>query len=152
MSFNYHESKLWKQTLGKEDGPHKDDIDKLRNEYESIHENVKFLANGISSIFPEYTLHDISHIDELWDAADIILNQSKIELNPAEGFVLGCSFLFHDLGMSSITYDDRETLENDVIWKDSFVHYLKKNIEEVEAKKKRTVQKRDAHDDRTLKE
>lgn len=136
MSFNYHESKLWKQTLGKEDGPHKDDIDKLRNEYESIHENVKFLANGISSIFPEYTLHDISHIDELWDAADIILNQSKIELNPAEGFVLGCSFLFHDLGMSSITYDDRETLENDVIWKDSFVHYLKKNIEEVEAKKK----------------
>ena len=136
MSFNYHESKLWKQTLGKEDGPHKDDIDKLRNEYESIHENVKFLANGISSIFPEYTLHDISHIDELWDAADIILNQSKIELNPAEGFVLGCSFLFHDLGMSSITYDDRETLENDVIWKDSFAHYLKKNIEEVEAKKK----------------
>ena len=38
--------------------------------------------------------------------------------------------------MSSITYDDRETLENDVIWKDSFAHYLKKNIEEVEAKKK----------------
>ena len=136
MSFNYHESKLWKQTLGKEDCPYKDDIDKLRNEYESIHENVKFLANGISSIFPEYTLHDISHIDELWGTADIILSQSSIGLNPAEGFVLGCSFLFHDLGMSSITYDGRDTLENDDIWKDSFAHYLKKNIEREEAKKK----------------
>ena len=136
MSFNYHESKLWKQTLGKEDGPHKDDIDELRKEYENIRENVVFLANGISSIFPEYTLHDISHIDELWGTADIILNQSSIELNPAEGFVLGCSFLFHDLGMSSITYDGREALENDDIWKDSFAHYLKKNIEKEEAKKK----------------
>ena len=30
MSFNYHESKLWKQTLGKEDGSYKDNIDTLR--------------------------------------------------------------------------------------------------------------------------
>ena len=136
MSFNYHESKLWKQTLGKEDGSYKDNIDTLRNEYESIRKNVEFLANGISSIFSEYTLHDISHIDELWGTADIILSQSSIELNPAEGFVLGCSFLFHDLGMSYIAYGNRTTLESDVIWKDSFAHYTKNGFEIEEAKNK----------------
>lgn len=140
MSLNYRESQLWKNTLGTLDGSNQEQIDLLKTEFEKIHKNVSCLASNISNQFPEYTLHDISHADALWGLADIILEGTEIKLNPAEGFVLGCAFLFHDLGMSLAVYKNRDKLEESVYWKDAYASYLKKGIPTAEAKKKADVE------------
>ena len=80
-------------------------------------------------------MHDISHADALWDMTDIILKDSKIDLNPLEGYVLGCSFLFHDLGMSPAIYENRLSLENSDLWKDTYSFFRKNGLAEIEARR-----------------
>ena len=140
MSLNYHESQLWKNTLGILGDSNQEKIDLLKTEFENIRKNVSCLAQNISSQFSEYTLHDISHADALWGLTDIILDGREIRLNPAEGFVLGCAFLFHDLGMSLAVYKNRDKLEETVYWKDAYASYVKKEIPAAEAKMKADVE------------
>lgn len=54
---------------------------------------------------PQFTVHDITHIDALWDMADIIL-PPELEINPVEAFILGGAFLIHDLGMGGVAYNN----------------------------------------------
>ncbi|MGA9567248.1 MAG: ATP-binding protein, partial [Candidatus Korobacteraceae bacterium] len=50
-----------------------------------------------------FTDHSISHIDALWDTASLVCGDD-FPLNPAEAFVLGGSFLLHDVGMGLASY------------------------------------------------
>lgn len=135
MQFDFRSSQLWKKTLALTNNEYNSCIDQLRVSFESIHKNIAYLLCLIQQEFPEYTMHDISHADALWDMADIILKDSKITLNPIEGYVLGCSFLFHDLGMSPAVYGNRESLENTDIWKDTYALLRKKGVSETNATK-----------------
>ncbi|HEY3439611.1 MAG TPA: ATP-binding protein [Paludibaculum sp.] len=95
---------LWSRTLGPcEVDQHRDDRERLRGAFNRCRENAAYLASEIARSLPEFTVHDVTHADALWEYADLILGPAY-ELTPAEGFVLGCSFLVHDLGMAASAY------------------------------------------------
>lgn len=124
----YEKTTIWKNTLGKQSK--KDIFEKereiLRVEFENFRDKAKMLAGEISRILPEYTVHDIEHIDALWDSAEIVAKDA-FELTPTEGFVLGGAFLLHDLGMGLASYPNGiEALKSEVIWKDMVYSLLKK--------------------------
>ena len=98
---------LWQSTLAKQLSP--DNLEKEREffrvNYESFRVNAGLLAAEISRDLPDYTVHDITHLDALWEMASIVCGVDYI-LNPAEAFVLGGAFLIHDLGMGLAAYPD----------------------------------------------
>lgn len=121
---------IWQKTLGKQLEP--DTYDKERNqlraEFEKFRENSKILGGEIAISMPEFTVHDISHIDALWETANLLLGDSY-ELNPAEAFVLGGAFLIHDLGMELASFPNGiEAIKKETIWKDTVASELKKKL------------------------
>ena len=120
-------SKTWKKTLGAEGKEEMQaHVDTLRNSFVKTREKVSQLANEIHRILPEYTVHDITHIDALWEMADIILPED-FELNPMEGYVLGIAFLIHDLGMALAAYAGGiEEIEKKDIWRDTVAAEFKR--------------------------
>ncbi|MCQ8239827.1 HD domain-containing protein [Rhizosaccharibacter radicis] len=69
----------------------------------------------------DYTVHDINHVDALWEIADIIAGPDH-KLNPAEAFVFGGSILFHDAGMTLAAYSNGlDDLQKTPVWEDNYV-------------------------------
>jgi hypothetical protein len=69
---------------------------------------------------PEMTVHDITHLDALWEMASL-LAQDKIELSIPEAFVFGGAVLLHDAAMSYAAYPQGiKELQETTIWKDLF--------------------------------
>ena len=117
----FEQIQLWQNTLAKqlEPDPNEKQREILRVGFEEFRERAKVLATEIGSYLPEFTVHDITHIDALWETANLLLcNNDK--LNPAEAFVLGGAFLIHDLGMGLAAYPSGiEELKNEPIWLDT---------------------------------
>lgn len=112
-----YESMLWKTSLG-DDSRFGGKRNLLVSALEAFRANTAILAAEISRDLPDFTVHDISHIDALWEIASIIAG-SQITLNPIEAFVFGSSALLHDLGMASAAYvDGVGSLDKDVEWDD----------------------------------
>jgi len=123
----YENASLWKNSLSKKLGEDKynKQRDYFRVQYELFRDKARILASEINIDLPNYTVHDITHIDALWDMASIICGE-KYDLNPAEAFVLGGAFLIHDLGMGLAAYPEGiDNLKKGVLWQDKF-SYLKK--------------------------
>ena len=89
----YKDSLLWKKTLGSTHSNPKvqEEINKLKKSYMDIRKKASYLAGEISRFMPNYTVHDIEHIDALWEAADIML-PAEYDFNPVEGYILGVVF------------------------------------------------------------
>lgn len=75
----------------------------LRIAFLNFRERATLLAGEIARDLPDFTVHDVSHLDALWEMASIIAG-STISLTPTEAFVLGGAFLIHDLGMGLAAY------------------------------------------------
>lgn len=101
----FEQTSLWQNTLGKqlEPAPHVKERDFLRVQFENFRERAKLLASEIALVLPEFTVHDITHIDALWETAELV-TRDDYELTPAEAFVLGGAFLIHDLGMGLASF------------------------------------------------
>jgi Histidine kinase-, DNA gyrase B-, and HSP90-like ATPase len=95
---------LWRNSIGEEK---LDSQESFRNmllvAYENFRKNVMVLSAEIARDLPNFTVHDITHIDALWETAGLITGDGY-DLNPMEAFVLGSSILLHDLGMASAAY------------------------------------------------
>jgi hypothetical protein len=77
------------------------------------------LLSLISGDMRNYTVHDIDHIDALWEMGEIIAGPNYA-LNPAEAFVFGGSLLLHDAGMTVAAYPDGDKLLMETPqWKDN---------------------------------
>jgi len=123
----FENTPLWQGTLAKQLS--NDDLEKYREffrvNFESFRANAGLLSAEISRDLPDYTVHDLTHLDALWEMASIICG-NDYELNPAEAFVLGGAFLIHDLGMGLAAYPEGiDELKRSVIWDDT-VSYLTK--------------------------
>lgn len=95
---------LWNRSLGTNAHvSHPGTRDRFRQALLDMHKRARELAGEISRDLPEFTQHDISHLDALWELADLIAGPDTT-LNPAEGFVLGASILTHDLAMSRASH------------------------------------------------
>lgn len=127
---NYENTSLWQKTLARQLEPdiYEKEREFLRVEFERFRERAQILASEIIRTLPEFTVHDISHIDALWDTAELV-TKGCTDLNPAEAFVLGGAFLIHDLGMGLAAFPNGiEELRNGDLWKDVVASLLKKEL------------------------
>ena len=75
---------LWQRSFGR----HKDDssVQRLVVSLRDARQRAALLTSRIASALPGLTLHDISHLDALWDVADVIAGE-EFALNPLEAYV-----------------------------------------------------------------
>lgn len=91
----------------------------FRTQYLSIRERAAQLVSRIAVDLPGMTVHDISHLDALWDTASSVA-EGAVNVNPAEAFVLGGSILLHDAAMSLAAYPGGlAEVRSTVAWKDA---------------------------------
>lgn len=119
---DYKQSALWCNSLGNDIYKEEELRKKLCDEYELARKNAAFLLGKIQKDFPNLTIHDISHIDNLWHIASTITG-NDYEINPLEGFVLGCAFLVHDAVLSYDAIGGVDVLRSTKEWKDYYADY-----------------------------
>ena len=96
-----------------------DEQEFFRTQYLSIRERAAQLVSRIAVDLPGMTVHDISHLDALWDTASSVA-EGAVNVNPAEAFVLGASILLHDAAMSLAAYPGGlAEVRTTVAWKDA---------------------------------
>ena len=119
MPSGYDDTRLWCSSLGgQRNDPDEKARGNLRNAYFNLRERAAILAAEIPQDLREYTVHDATHLDALWELADDIGGQD-ISLTPTEAFVLGGAFLLHDLGMGLAAWPDGlNALMKDPSWTD----------------------------------
>lgn len=117
----YKATRLWKRSLGmKSDPAHEDASARLTGAYSIFRERAAALTSRIANALPNLTIHDVTHLDALWETADLIAGDDY-PLNPAEGFVLGGAILLHDAALCFEAYRGGQAgLRNTVEWKDAF--------------------------------
>ena len=126
----FEQTALWQNTLAKqlEADIHERERELLRVQFENFRERARVLAAEISRTLPEFTVHDITHLDALWDTAELV-TKGGYNLTPTEAFVLGGTFLIHDLGMGLASFPDGTAgLRNEPIWKDTVASLLKQKL------------------------
>jgi hypothetical protein len=121
MSSKFENTKLWQRAFGEQSRTtHAKERDYLKVEYDKIRDNASVLVAKISNVLPGLTVHDITHLDALWETADVIAGNS-FELNPLETFVFGCGVLLHDAAMCWEAYTDgRDGVRATTEWKDAY--------------------------------
>src|ERR1035438_4161902 len=73
----------------------------LKRKFLDLREKVSVLVAQIAKDIPGLTVHDVTHLDALWETASLIAGP-ELAINPAEAYVLGASILLHDAGMCQI--------------------------------------------------
>ncbi|MDI3096882.1 MULTISPECIES: HD domain-containing protein [Streptomyces] len=96
---------LWRNTLAARPGldPHAGERERLRTSYTELRRKAGVLLEENARSMPDFTVHDISHVDALWETADLVCGD-EVTLNPAEAYVLGCAFVLHDAAMGAAAY------------------------------------------------
>lgn len=91
----------------------------FRGRYLSMRDKVEQLVSRIAVDMPGMTVHDLTHLDALWETASLVA-EGAINVNPAEAFVLGASILLHDSAMSLAAYPGGlEDIKKTIQWKDA---------------------------------
>jgi len=130
MMKRFEKTSLWQRTLAPQLDPDVEATNRarLRAAYESFRDRSAMLAGEIAIDLPEFTVHDISHLDALWEMAQLIAGE-KFPLTPAEAFVLGGAFLIHDLGMGLAAYPDGiASLRKAAPWDDTIAALLRNKL------------------------
>jgi hypothetical protein len=125
-----HETGIWRRSLGVECSPEEAETFRLRliTALELFRDRAKVLAGEISRDLPDFTVHDETHFDALWDLADRLAGPS-LTLTPVEAFVFGGAALIHDLGMASAAYaGEGGSIEDDPRWPDMVMFVLREEL------------------------
>lgn len=123
-------SSLWKSSLGLSlKGSSATALDRLRQSFFQFRERAALLVGEIHRELPDLTVHDISHLDSLWEMGSLVAG-AKYKLTPTEAFVLGGAILLHDAGMSLASYPDGvEGLKKEKGWDDAVTLEFKKELD-----------------------
>ncbi|MGW2642950.1 HD domain-containing protein [Streptomyces sp. NPDC001348] len=116
----YISTVLWRDTLAPrpDADAHAEQRERLRTSYLDLRRKAAVLLDENARSMPGFTVHDITHVDALWETADLVCGP-QVTLNPAEAYVLGCAFVLHDAAMGEAAYGTsvRETL-GEARWRD----------------------------------
>lgn len=108
MDRKFESSRIWCQTLAPT-SPYSvqfgAEVERLRQALLNFRERASTLSDEIAAVLPDFTVHDVTHLDALWRLADLLCGPNYA-FNPCEAFVLGGAFLLHDLGMALAAYPD----------------------------------------------
>jgi hypothetical protein len=125
MSSDIYKSKIWKESLSensKYSEKYFEQVEILRTSFKNTRKKAEYIAGFIQQSQPELTLHDITHLDALWETAETVGGET-LHLNPMEAYVFGCAVLFHDLGMALVLWDeDLPLLKQSKEYKDTLFH------------------------------
>ncbi|MGJ5046805.1 HD domain-containing protein [Bradyrhizobium oligotrophicum] len=124
----FEKSFLWRSTLAaQQNDEFVQQRERLRTAYLSLRDNAKQLVSLIPSDCQGLTVHDVTHLDALWEMGSLICGD-RFELNPSEAFVFGAAVLLHDAGMSIASYPGGlSQLVETTEWRDNAASVLKKN-------------------------
>ena len=110
-------SGIWKACFNSDNSS--SDLDRLKTSFIIFRDRASQLASEIRADLPDLTIHDISHLDSLWESASQIVG-SNYPLTPTEVFVLGGAILLHDLAMSlAASPGGLDELKKTQIWIDT---------------------------------
>ncbi len=117
---DFRQTWLWRQAF---QNPRSDctteEQEFFRIQYLSIRERAAHLVSRISVDLPGMTVHDISHLDALWDTASSV-SEGAVNVNPVEAFVLGASILLHDAAMCLAAFTGGlAEVRTTIAWKDA---------------------------------
>lgn len=124
---DYKSTSLWQKAFRHQNDGNDPWRDKLAAAYERSRENATNLLDKIRTDFPKLTVHDIPHVDGLWQVASTITGKDY-DINPLEGFVLGCAFLMHDAVLSYEAFGGVDALRNTPQWKDYLKAVQQENV------------------------
>ncbi|WP_078863924.1 ATP-binding protein [Streptomyces sp. AcH 505] len=115
---DYEETRFWRLLSEQTGVQAQNEAHRLAEQFKSSRERAALIAAEINRDSADLTQHDISHIDALWEYAELVCGP-EYELNPAEIYVLGIAFLTHDLanGMAAIP-GGMEEVRKDARWLD----------------------------------
>jgi hypothetical protein len=79
----------------------------LLHNLESTRNKIKEVSSRIPYYQGSLTVHDLNHVDALWEMVDLLLYDdekqfSELNLNPLELYILGTAILVHDVGLSAV--------------------------------------------------
>lgn len=123
MSFK--QSNLWEGAFAasRDDASAEEQV-RLAACYEAMRKRSGALVAKIQADLPHMTIHDVTHLDALWDMASIAAGDS-IDLNPAEAFVFGGAVLLHDAAMTLAAYPGGiAELRLQTEWRDLHARYV----------------------------
>jgi hypothetical protein len=121
MNLSIESVPLWANSLkAQSNDPYSGQRDRLRVALLTFRAKVAVLANQIQKSFPNLTVHDVTHLDALWETADLIAGPDY-PLNPMEAFVFGGAVLLHDAALCFEAYDNgADGVRNTIQWRDAF--------------------------------
>jgi hypothetical protein len=100
----------------------------LRVELRRIRSRAAQLADRIAVDLPEFTVHNVTHLDALWPLVDLVVGDA-VYLTPPEIFVLGTAILLHDLGLAVAAYPaGRQALREQSAWADAVAIELRQRL------------------------
>ncbi len=130
---NFADNPLIRRTLAPQPfpDPHAEPHERLWRALLQFRERAATLANEIHRDLPDFTVHDITHLDALWEMADLIAGPDY-PLNPMEAFALGAVFLLHDLGLGLAAWPGGlAEIKKGPGWQDALSTYLRKHLERI---------------------
>ena len=117
-NFTPESSELWQRSFGDE-GTNVD-VSRLATSLRGIRSNAEVLTSRIAGSLPGLTIHDISHLDALWEVATTVAG-NDFPLNPVEAYVFGAAVLLHDAGLCFEAYSGgRDALRETLEWRDAY--------------------------------
>ncbi|OPF93252.1 Chaperone protein HtpG [Rhodopseudomonas palustris] len=121
MNSQIEKTGLWTISLGSKDSDREIQRKKelLRGVLLRFREHASVVTSRITATFPGLTIHDVTHLDSLWEIADLIAG-SQYPLNPLEAFVFGGAILLHDAAHCFEAYEGGQlAVRKTLIWKDA---------------------------------
>ncbi|MCQ2338965.1 MAG: hypothetical protein MJ001_08635 [Paludibacteraceae bacterium] len=123
----------------------KQDVNSLEARLHSFAEHISEIATEhqkrVIKFFPEYDLHDESHINKVEENIAKLIGEKRMkELCGYELFLLSAGSLLHDVGMAPTDWEENllritEGTENLYEWEESIKHDGKKPYDKEEARK-----------------
>lgn len=109
---------LWQKAFSEDSGHDEDEKRFYQNQLLQMRDRVAPVVRRIMPDMPGYTVHDITHLDALWETASLVASEG-LQLNPAEAFVFGASVLLHDSAMTLAAYEGGlSELQATSVWTD----------------------------------
>jgi hypothetical protein len=102
----YERTTLWQAAFGKAHQKAEQQViacNDLLATLRSLESRVTPILEMIPESCRGLTIHDVSHVHQLWGVASEICGPDYF-INPLEGFVLGAAFLIHDAGLTAGAY------------------------------------------------
>lgn len=130
MGLDFRQTWLWRQSFANpRSDATTDEQGFFREQYLAMRDKTDHLVSRIASDMPGLTVHDLAHLDALWDMASLVA-EGAVNVNPAEAFVLGASILLHDSAMSLAAYPrGLAEVKETIVWKDSVAQWALTSVQ-----------------------